>query len=393
MNIPFVDLKAQYATLKPQMDAAIQTILDRTAFVMGRDVEVFERAFGDYLGVKHVLGVGSGTDALRLALEALGIGPDDEVITVADTFIATCEAISHVGATVRLVDADPRTYNMDVGKLETLVKSLVGRRRSPVRGRLKAIIPVHLYGQPADMPAIMEIARKYDLTVIEDCAQAHGARIRDTDRRGRAGDGRLVGTFGDAACFSFYPGKNLGAYGDGGAVATNSDEVAERVGLLRNHGQKARYEHLVVGYCHRLDNLQGAVLNVKLPHLDDWNRMRRSRAALYDRLLQDVPGIVTPHTAPWAEHVYHLYVVRVTDGRRDALRRYLDDAGIATGLHYPIPVHLQQAYASLGHKPGDFPVSEQLAAQGLSLPMYAELTDEQVEYVADKIREFMTDGR
>ena len=423
VNIPFVDLKAQYHSLKPEMDAAIQSVLERSAFILGLEVIVFEQAFADYVGVKHAIGVGSGTDALRLALEALGVGPGDEVITVANTYIATCEAITHVGATVRLVDADPRTYNVDVDKLKTLLESDIGHQPSAISHQLRAIIPVHLYGQPADMGPIMEIVRKHGLKVIEDCAQAHGARIADgtwqiTDSRWRIANSdtsaighpplalshvegsaighqpsaisyRPVGTFGDVACYSFYPGKNLGAYGDAGAVLTDDNEIAERVRLLRNHGQKVKYEHLVVGYCHRLDNLQAAVLNVKLPHLDEWNAARRSRAALYDQLLRDVPGIVTPYVLPQVEPVYHLYVIRVTDGRRDTLQRYLNEAGIATGLHYPIPVHLQQAYAAMGHKPGDFPVSEQLAAQGLSLPMYPELTDEQVRYVADKIREFM----
>lgn len=405
VSIPFVDLKAQYIYLKPKMDAAIQSVLERSAFILGPEVEAFERAFAEYIGVKHAIGVGSGTDALRLALEALGIGPGDEVITVANTYIATCEAITQVGATVHLVDADPRTYNMDVGKLAETVETLIkrpqtadcrpplGSQRSVTNYRLRAIIPVHLYGQPADMGPIMEIAHKYGLKVIEDCAQAHGAKITNPQSEIRNSKSWKVGSFGDVACFSFYPGKNLGAYGDAGAVLTNDDNIAERVRMLRNHGQKVKYEHLIIGYCHRLDNLQAAVLNVKLPHLDEWNVARRSRAALYDQLLQDVPGIVTPYVLPHVEPVYHLYVIRVTDGRRDALQRYLKHAGIATGLHYPIPVHLQQAYASLGHKPGDFLVSEQLASQGLSLPMYPELSDEQVHYVAAKIREFMTHGR
>ena len=399
---PFVDLKAQYCSLKPEIDTAIQSVLERSAFILGPEVAAFEQAFADYIGVKHAIGVGSGTDALRLALEALGIGPGDEVITVANTYIATCEAITHARAEVRLVDADPRTYNMDVGKLEVEVgrrKTEDGKRRME-GGRLRAIIPVHLYGQPADMGPIMKTARKYGLKVIEDCAQAHGSKYGISESanqrisgRPSAVGGRKVGTFGDVACFSFYPGKNLGAYGDGGAVLTDDDEVAERVRMLRNHGQKVKYEHLTVGYCHRLDNLQAAVLNVKLPHLDEWNAARRSRVALYDQLLRDVPGIVTPYVLPGVEPVYHLYVIRVSNGRRETLQQYLKAAGVATGLHYPIPVHLQQAYAALGHKPGDFPVSEQLAAQGLSLPMYPELTDEQVRYVADKIREFVTNER
>lgn len=371
MKIPFVDLKTQYQSLRPEVDEAMQSVLDRTAFIMGPEVAAFEKSFADYLGVKHVVGVGSGTAALRLALEALGVGPEDEVITVPDTYFATCEAISHVGAEVRFVEADPKTYNLDPTKLEAAVTR-----------RTKAILPVHLYGQPADMAPILEIARRNNLYVVEDAAQAHGAIYQ----------GQKVGTFGDIACFSFYPGKNLGAYGDGGAVVTDDDQIDARLRLLRNHGQEVKYEHLVVGYCDRLDNLQAAVLGVKLPHLDSWNEQRRSRAAIYDECLQNVPGVVTPHVSDDCEHVYHLYVIRVTDGRRDALQNYLQEVGVATGLHYPIPVHLQQAYTGMGHKKGDFPISEQLAAQGLSLPMFAELSDEEAVYVADKIREFMSNG-
>jgi dTDP-4-amino-4,6-dideoxygalactose transaminase len=368
MNIPFVDLKAQYNSIKPQMEAAMQSVLERTAFILGPEVAAFERTFAEYIGVKHAIGVASGTDALRLALEGLGVGRGDEVITVADTYIATCEAISHSGARVVLVDAAPSTYNLDPGKLEAAITP-----------RTRAVMPVHLYGQPADMNAILEIAHRHNLFVIEDCAQSHGATYH----------GLKTGTLSDVACFSFYPGKNLGAYGDGGAVLTNDDQVAERIHLLRNHGQKVKYEHLVVGYCSRLDNLQAAVLNIKLPHLEGWNAQRRSRAALYDQLLKDIPGVATPAVLQGVEPVYHLYVMRVTDGRRDGLLAYLNKQCISTGLHYPIPVHFQQAYADLGYQPGDFPVSEELAAQGLSLPMYPELSDEQVSYVAQKIKEFM----
>ena len=368
MNIPFVDLKAQYQTLRPEMDTAIQGVLEQAAFILGPDVSTFEQNCAAYIGTQHAIGVGSGTDALRLALEALGIGPGDEVITAANTYIATCEAISHLGATPCLVDVDARTYNLDHTQLKAALSSAS-----------KAVIPVHLYGQPADLDPILDFTHRHNLYVIEDCAQAHGARYK----------GRHTGTLGDVACFSFYPGKNLGAYGDGGAVLTDNDQTAEQVRMLRNHGQKAKYEHLILGYCNRLDNLQAAVLNVKLPHLEEWNVRRRSRAALYDRFLGDVPNIVTPFVAPGNEPVFHLYVIQVTDGRRDALQSYLREAGIATGLHYPTPVHLQQAYAHLGHKPGDFPVSEQLAKQGLSLPMFPELTDEQVQFVSGKISEFM----
>jgi dTDP-4-amino-4,6-dideoxygalactose transaminase len=368
MNIPFVDLKAQYRSLKLEMDAAIQNVMDRTAYIMGAEMKAFEKAFADYVGVKQAVGVSSGTDALHLALRALGIGPGHEVITCADTYIATCEAISHTGAQVRLVDADPRTYNLDPEALEAAITP-----------RTRAVMPVHLYGQPADMQSIVELARKHRLFVVEDCAQAHGAAYR----------GKKAGTFGDVAGFSFYPGKNLGAYGDGGAVLTDDDALADRVRVLRDHGQKVKYEHLTVGYCSRLDNLQAAVLGVKLPHLEAWNAARRSHAGRYAELLAGVPGIVTPFNPPDVEPVYHLYVIRVSGGRRNGLQNFLNAAGISTGLHYPIPVHLQYAYADLGYKHGDFPVCEMVAEQGLSLPMYAELTEEHIVYVTDKIKEFM----
>jgi dTDP-4-amino-4,6-dideoxygalactose transaminase len=392
MNVPFVDLRAQYASLKPQMDTAIQSVLDRTAFILGREVTEFERAFAEYIGVKHCVGVCSGTDAIEMALRACGIGPGDEVITVPNTYIATCEAISQAGATIRWVEVDPRTYNMDPANLEVAITP-----------RTKALLPVHLYGQPADMGPIMDIARQHGLKVIEDAAQAHGARIANqrisesVNRKSQIANPQSairnlqsVGTFGDAACFSFYPGKNLGAYGDGGAVCTDSDEIADRVRLLRNHGQREKYVHLVEGYCHRLDNLQAAVLGVKLPHLDEWNAARRAHAALYDRLLADVPGVVTPYVAPGMEPVYHLYVIQAPE--RDRVQAALKAAGIETGIHYPIPLHEQPAYARLGHRPEDFPVSHALGSCILSLPMYAELTDEQIHYVTETVRNAILGG-
>jgi dTDP-4-amino-4,6-dideoxygalactose transaminase len=363
MSVPFVDLKAQYAALKPQMDAAIQSVLDRTAFILGKEVTEFEQTFAQYIGIKHCVGVCSGTDAIEMALRACDIGPGDEVITVPNTYIATCEAISEAGATIRWVEVDPRTYNMDPADLEAAITP-----------QTKAILPVHLYGQPADMGPIMAIAHKHGLKVIEDAAQAHGATYQ----------GRKVGTFSDAACFSFYPGKNLGAYGDGGAVCTDSDEIADQVRLLRNHGQREKYVHLVEGYCHRLDNLQAAVLGVKLPHLDGWNAARRAHAALYDKLLANVPGVVKPYVAPGMEPVYHLYVIQVPE--RDRVQAALKAAGIETGIHYPIPLHEQPAYARLGHKPEDYPVSHALGARILSLPMYAELTDEQIHCVVEALK-------
>ncbi len=366
MKVPLVDLASQYQALRPQMNMAIQSVLDRTAFILGKEVSDFERAFAQYIGVKHCVGVCSGTDAIEMALEACGIGPGDEVITVPNTYIATCEAISQVGATIRWVEVDSRTYNLDPANLEAAITS-----------RTKAILPVHLYGQPADMEPIMAIAARYGLMVIEDAAQAHGARYR----------GQRIGNVGNASCFSFYPGKNLGAYGDAGAVCTDNDDIADTVRLLRNHGQREKYVHLVEGSCHRLDNLQAAVLGVKLPHLDGWNAARRAHAALYDELLKDVPGVVTPYLAPGMEPVYHLYVIQVPE--RDRVQAALKAAGIETGIHYPIPLHEQPAYARLGHRPEDFPVSHALGPRILSLPMYAEVTDEQIHHVADTLKQVL----
>jgi dTDP-4-amino-4,6-dideoxygalactose transaminase len=363
MTIPFVDLKSQYRSLKPQMDAAIQSVLDRTAFVMGKEHNEFEQAFAAYIGVKHCLGVSTGTDALELALRACGLGPGDEVLTVPNTFIATTEAISCVGATIRWVEVDPRTYNMDPTQIEAAITP-----------RTKALLPVHLYGQPADMEPIMAIARRHGLKVIEDCAQAHGARYH----------GQEVGTFGNVACFSFYPGKNLGAYGDGGAVITNDDEIAEKVRLLRNHGSRSKYEHVVEGYCRRLDNLQAAVLAVKLPYLDTWNECRRHAAAIYDRLLEAVSGVVTPYVLPGVEPVYHVYVIQLPD--RDRVQAALKAKGIETGIHYPVPLHQQPAYAHLGYTPADFPISTALGPRLLSLPMFPELDETQIQAVVGAVR-------
>jgi len=362
MNVPFVDLKAQYTTLKSQMDAAIQSVLDQTAFILGKEVTDFEQAFARYIGTKDAVGVCSGTDALEMALRAVGIGPGDQVITVPNTYIATCEAISQVGATIRWVEVDPHTYNMDPANIEAAITS-----------KTRALLPVHLYGQPAEMGPIMDIAHKYHLKVIEDCAQAHGATYK----------GQPVGTFGDVACFSFYPGKNLGAYGDGGAVLTNSDEIADHVRLLRNHGQREKYVHLIEGYCHRLDNLQAAVLGVKLPHLDEWNTLRRKAALMYDELLAATPQVIAPYVSPDVEPVYHLYVVQVPD--RDRVQAKLKADGIETGIHYPIPLHEQPAYASMGHRPEDFPISHALGPKILSLPMFPELNQAQIEYVVNRL--------
>lgn len=358
-----MDLKAQYKSIKPEIDAAIQGVIERCAFIMGKELSEFEETFANYIGTTYAVGVNSGTDALEMALRACDIGPGDEVITVSNTYVATCEAITHAGATIRWVDVDKRTYNMCLANIEAVITS-----------RTKALLPVHLYGQPADMGPIMQIAHRHGLKVIEDCAQAHGAAYR----------GQKVGTFADAAAFSFYPGKNLGAYGDGGAVLTNDEKIADKVRLLRNHGQREKYLHLIEGYCHRLDNLQAAVLSVKLRYLDRWNEGRRRAAKIYDELLSSIPEVVIPYISPDLEAVYHLYVVQIRD--RDRVQAALKADGIETGIHYPIPIHEQEAYKRLGHVPMDFPVSHDMGPRVLSLPIYPEIEKSDIEYVVDCLK-------
>jgi len=364
MNIPFVDLQSQYQSIKAEADAAVLAVMKRGDFILGGAVAEFEQVFADYCGAKYAVGVDSGYAALELIVRAYGIGPGDEVITAANTFIATTLAISNAGATPVLVDIDPETYNIDPAKIEAAITP-----------RTRAIMPVHLYGQPVDMDPILAIARKRGLRVFEDAAQAAGARYK----------GRRIGCLGDAAGFSFYPGKNLGAYGDGGAVVTNDAEIAEKIKLMRNVGQRVKYYHEVKGFNHRLDTMQAAVLKVKLPHLDSWNAERRRAAATYAELLAGLP-MITPPTAGYAEHIFHLYVVRVRN--REALMEHLKQQGIATGLHYPIPIHLQPAYSELGYKAGDFPITEAYAETILSLPIFPELDDDKVAYVVAAIRDF-----
>jgi dTDP-4-amino-4,6-dideoxygalactose transaminase len=361
MQVPFVDLAAQYRTIEAEVNAAIAEVLRRGDFVLGRAVEQFEEEFAAYCQAAYAIGVDSGYSALELILRAYGIGPGDEVITAANTFIATVLTISNTGARPVLVDVDPCTYNLDPERLAAAITP-----------RTRAIVAVHLYGQPAAMDPIRAIAQRYGLLVVEDAAQAHGARYK----------GRRVGSLGDAAGFSFYPAKNLGAYGDGGAVVTNDPAIAERVRLLRNLGQRAKYDHAIKGYNHRLDTLQAAVLRVKLAQLDGWNAARRCAAAEYDRRMAGLP-VLTPPVNDDAEPIYHLYVIRVRD--RAALQKHLGQAGIATGIHYPVPIHLQAAYRELGYGRGDFPVTELLADEILSLPMYAELPNEMIAYVVETI--------
>ena len=371
MNVPFVDLQAQYRAIKREVDEAIGRVLERAAFILGREVEAFEASFAEYLGARFCVGVSNGTAAIQLAVTACGVGARDEVIVPANTFFATAEAVSTAGATPVFVDADPVSCTIDVNKIEAAITE-----------RTRAIIPVHLYGQAADLDPIFEIAARHHLAVIEDAAQAHGALYR----------GRRVGTRGRANCFSFYPGKNLGAYGEGGAVVTDDPEVAHRVRLLRDHGSEQKYRHDIVGYNFRLEGMQGAVLNVKLKYLDGWNDLRRAHAARYGELLSEMnDGALTlPREMPYARHVYHLYVVQTE--ARDALQKHLAAAGVQTGIHYPVPIHLQPAYAALGHRAGDFPMAERQAARVLSLPMFAELTGEQIERVVGAVRAFAVSG-
>ena len=364
MTIPLVDLKAQYVGIKLEIDAAMQRVVNNTSFILGKEVAEFEKNFAAFCRVQHCVGTDSGTAALHLALLICGVKPDDEVITTTHTFIATSEVISLVGANPVFVDIDPRTYNVD--------PNLIARAITP---RTRAIIPVHLYGQPAEMDGILEIARKHNLRVIEDAAQAHGAEYR----------GQRAGTMGDVACFSFYPGKNLGAYGDAGALVTNDGELAAHARMLRDHGRSEKYAHKLVGYGYRLDSLQAAILGAKLPHLDAWNARRRAIAECYDELLTN-SDVVTPFVPSHIKPVYHIYCIRHKN--RDALQKHLKARGIDTGIHYPIPLHLQPVYQNLDYNVGDFPHTEKAANEILSLPMYPELTDTQVQQIADAIKEF-----
>ena len=363
-TIPLVDLKAQYASIRNDIDEAISRVVSNADFILGSEVDAFESEFANYCQAEHAVGLDSGMSALELGMRALGIGPGDEVITPAHSFIASSSAISFTGATPIWVDVDPVSYNMDTSQVEAAITE-----------RTKAIMPVHLYGQPADMEPILEIARRRRLLVVEDACQAHGARYR----------GRRVGAIGDIGAFSFYPGKNLGAYGDAGALVTNRAEVADRVRMMRNYGQRKKYEHAYLAWNRRLDTMQAAVLRVKLPHLDTWNAARRRHASMYDELLAGAK-LDLPRTAPDSDHVFHLYVVQA-DGRDDLLDRLAQD-GIRAGIHYPIPIHRQEAYRVRGFGPGSFPVTESIAPRLLSLPMYPELEENQVHRIAEAVTQF-----
>jgi len=363
MPIPFVDLKAQYKSIKAEIDEAIKSTVENTEFIMGERVKKFEKEFAQYAMAKFGIAVSSGTTALHIALVCAGVGSGDEVITVPNTFIATAEAICHCGATPVFVDVDPLTSNMNPNLIE-----------SAITPRTKAIIPVYLYGQCADMNPIMKIAEKYGLKVIEDCAQAHGAEY----------NGQRAGTIGDFGCFSFFPGKNLGAYGDAGLVTTNNESDAHKLHLLVNHGREKKYEHEMIGYNYRMDALQAAILSAKLPHLKEWTESRRRVAHRYNQLLKGLP-VQTPLEK--YRHVYHLYVIQCDN--REGLAKALKEEGIATGVHYPLPLNLQPCFKDLScWGPGRFPVTEKLASRIISLPIFPELTEEEQDKVVECIRKF-----
>ena len=363
MQVPYLDLGAQYRALKTEIDAAVISVLDSTQFILGPEVAAFEREFSAFCGVPECVALNTGTSALHLALLACGIGRGDEVITVPFTFVATVAAIEYAGATPVLVDVEPDYLTMDPDRLEAAITP-----------RTKAIMPVHLFGHPAGMDAIEAVAKRHGLRVIEDAAQAHGARFQ----------GRPCGSMGDLAGFSFYPGKNLGAYGEGGAVVTGDPALARTIRLLRSWGEERRYEHLLKGFNYRMDGIQGAILRIKLRHLEAWTEARRARAAQYASALAGT-DVVVPAERPGDRHVYHVFAVRLRD--RDRRRAHLEARGVQTGVHYPIPVHLQPAYRDLGYTAGDFPVAERAAGEVLSLPIYPELTPAQVDFVASCLRE------
>lgn len=365
MKVNFVDLKAQYLSIKNEIDEAIQNVIEKTAFSSGPFVKSFEENFAKAHNAKYCVCVNSGTSALHLAMWSLGIGKNDEVIVPTNTFFATPEAVSLCGAKPVFVDCEPNYFNIDPQNIEKVISS-----------KTKAIIAVHLYGQPAQMDKIKVISEKNNLLLIEDCAQAHLAEFR----------GVHVGTFGICGCFSFYPGKNLGAYGEGGAVLTNNEELYMKMMALRDHGSTQKFYHDYIGHNYRMEGIQGSILNTKLKHLLEWTKKRRKNADLYRKYLADIKDVAVPVEMSEVKHVYHLFVVRVS--KRNELKKYLQDNEIYTGIHYPIPCHLQKAYNTLNKRNGKFPISEELAKEILSLPMYAELTEKEIQFVCEKIREF-----
>ncbi|MFH1578396.1 MAG: DegT/DnrJ/EryC1/StrS family aminotransferase [Candidatus Omnitrophota bacterium] len=371
MRIPFVDLGLQYKQVKPQFLRHVDKLCKKGNFILGSEVSEFEREFADYCATKYAVGLNSGTDALFLSLLSLGIGKGDEVIIPAFTFIASALAVSYTQAKPVLVDIDPKTYNIDVSKIEKAITR-----------RTRAIIPVHLFGQSTDMGPILRIAAKYGLRIIEDAAQAHGAVYKRTTQSAKRKT-QKVGSIGDIGCFSFYPTKNLGGFGDGGMAVTNDKKILARLRILRDNGRTSRYAHAIIGYNSRLDALQAAILRLKLRHLDKWNQMRRRNAKIYTNFLLGKNGISCPYEAPYARHIYHVYALQIKN--RDRVRTRLKTKGIDTLIHYPIPVHLQMAYRGLGYKRGNFPVSERIARRIISLPMHPFLKPREIEYVARQI--------
>ncbi len=362
--VPYLDLKAQYQTIKDEIQSALIGVLESCQFVLGREVGAFEKEFANYCGTQHGVAVNSGTSALHMAMLAADIGPGDEVITTPMTFVATVAAIRYTGARPVFVDCDPKYYNIDVTKIEAAISE-----------KTKAIVPIHLYGQPADMDPVLDIAKRHNLMVIEDAAQAHGAEYK----------GRRAGSIGDLGCFSFYAGKNLGAYGEGGCVVTDNAERAEKIRMMRDWGQKKKFEHVLPGFNYRMDGFQGAVLRVKLRYLEQWTEARRRHAAQYTELLAN-SGVTVPAVSPDVRHVFHIYAI--CSPNRDALQAALGEHEIQSGKHYPDPVHLLPVHGDLGYKPGDFPVAEQLGREELSLPMFAELTEDQLAAVAQEVRQW-----
>jgi dTDP-4-amino-4,6-dideoxygalactose transaminase len=393
-HIPFLDLVSPHVEMEEELVTVFRAALRSAAFIGGKAIEGFESAFAEFCKVDHCVGVGNGTDALRFALIAAGVGPGESVLTVPNTFIATTEAISQAGAKPEFIDIDPHTYNLDPAMLQEYLDTKCDRVRGAGRpisrrtGRtISAIVPVHLYGQTADMDRILELAAAYGLTVVEDACQAHGAEhFSRTDKCWQR-----AGSMGKAAAFSFYPGKNLGACGEAGAVTTNDPDVAQRIRMLRDHGQAEKYYHDMEGYNGRLDAIQAGILRLKLDRLSEWNGQRREKAQNYRELLSSVDGVVLPAEPWWAEAVYHLFVVRIQD--RQGVQENLKAAGIGTGIHYPIPLHLQKAYSNLGHKKGDFPVAEQVATEILSLPMYPQLTRLEQENIVQAVKLCTAAGR
>lgn len=370
MQIELINLKRQYKNLKDEINQAVEKVLENGQYILGPEVKAFEKEIGEYLGIRYAIGVANGTDALVLSLRALNIGPGDEVITTPFTFFATAEAISQVGATPIFVDIDPDTYNINPYLIEEKITE-----------KTKAIIPVHIFGQPCDMDKIKEIAKRHNLYLVEDACQAIGSEYK----------GQKVGTFGDVACFSFFPTKNLGGYGDGGMVVTNNPEIAEKVDILRKHGSKKKYYNEEIGYNSRLDELQAAILRVKLKYLDVWNNQRISAASKYNELLKDLSdNIKIPFKLPDAKHIYHLYSIQ--SEKREFLMKTLKEKGIATAIYYPIPLHLQKAYINLGYKEGDLPVAEKLCKKIFAIPMYPEITDEEIYYVSEILHKIVDEG-